>query len=77
VQSKLDAAERRLVEYEQADEKRQQEFDNILLNLKKQREAEEVSVLIKCIKFMSVPTVADLGFSDGGGCIRPLPSPSP
>jgi hypothetical protein len=47
LQSKLDAAEHRTEEYEQADQKRQLEFDNILLNAKKQREAEEVLLLIK------------------------------
>lgn len=43
LQSKLDAAEHRTEEYEQADQKRQLEFDNILLNAKKQREAEEMA----------------------------------
>jgi hypothetical protein len=59
LQSKLDAAERRLVDYEQADQKRQEEFDSLLLNSKKQREAEEVSSYIIMDQMYQIDSCSD------------------
>lgn len=58
MQNRLTELQNRIDEFERSDEKRQLEFDNILLNCKQQREAEEVILsFVFCCSFLWVLTL--------------------